>query len=107
MRLAKIKSHKNGDWGKSFEELGKIRHNSLMDGLEYNPRLLAYTDTPLSIMVKDVEEKNKFLIERGYWRLNQNEKVIYGLMQEVRYRLESKKFEEILINTFEDHILKF
>lgn len=31
-----------------------------------------YTDNPLNILVKEVEEKNKFMIERGYWKLNAN-----------------------------------
>ncbi len=34
------------------------------------PKLLTSSDSPLSIMVKEVEEKYKPLIERGYWKLN-------------------------------------
>lgn len=57
--------------------MGKIKANSSAEGIERNPKLMFYTDNPLNILVKEVEEKNKSLIERGYWRLNANEKIIY------------------------------
>ena len=86
--MAKIKACKSTDvLFRSFEELGKIKTISSADGVERNPKLMFYTDSPLNIMVKEVEEKNKFLIERGYWKLNANEKIIYQIVQDVRYRL--------------------
>lgn len=51
-KQSKIKSQKHVDWSKSFEELGKVKLNSSIDGIEYNPKLLIYTDNPLNIMVK-------------------------------------------------------
>lgn len=72
--------------------MGKIKYTSPLESIESNPKLLISTDSPLSIMVKEVEEKNKGLIERGYWKLNSNEKLIYNIIQNLRYRLESKKF---------------
>ncbi len=62
--------------------------------------MLASSESPLSIMVKEVEEKNKGMIERGYWKLNPNERLIYNIVQNLRYRLESKRFEELILSTF-------
>jgi tetratricopeptide (TPR) repeat protein len=88
VRLSKIKAAKPTDAHyRAFEELGKVRPNSSSEGIERSPKLLYHTETPLSIMVKEVEEKNKFLLERSYWKLNANEKTIYGLVQDLRYRL--------------------
>jgi hypothetical protein len=55
---------------KAFEELGKTKTTSMLESIEQTPKLLVPSDSPLSIMVKEVEEKNKSLIERGYWKLN-------------------------------------
>lgn len=59
------------------------------------------SDSPLSIPLKEVEEKYRGMIERGYWRLNPYEKRIYSLTQAIRYKLESKKFQDVLTKTFE------
>lgn len=72
---------------KSFEELGKIKHVGSTDTIEYFPKILIASESPLSIMVKEVEEKYKGLIERGYWKLNAYEKLVYNIMQSLRYRL--------------------
>lgn len=47
------------------------------------------------------------MIERPYWKLNANEKNIYNMVQDIRYRLDNKKFEELLMGTFEDSTLKY
>ena len=39
--------------------------------------------------------------------MNSNEKVVYTMVQELRYRLDSKKFEELLMSTFEDNIVRY
>lgn len=49
-----------------------------------------------------MEEKNKFLLEKGFWRLNPNEKTIYRMVQQIRYKLSTKQFEELLTQTFAD-----
>jgi hypothetical protein len=66
------------------------------------PKLLVGSESPLSILVKEVEEKNKFLLEKPYWRLNGWEKQVYLLLQHLRYRTEPRRFEELLTATFED-----
>ena len=71
--MSKIKGCKNTDvLFRGFEELGKMKMNSSAEGIERNPKLMFYTDNPLNILVKEVEEKNKFMIERGFWKLNAN-----------------------------------
>ena len=73
IKLCKLKGIKNSDVVyKPFEELGKAKMTILSESIEQSPKLLFSSDSPLSIMVKEVEEKNKPLIERGYWKLNPN-----------------------------------
>lgn len=88
IKLTKVKTNKSLElMYKSFEELGKIKHVGTVDTIEYIPKILIACESPLSIMVKEVEEKYKGLIERGYWKLNANEKLVYNIMQNLRYRL--------------------
>jgi hypothetical protein len=71
IKHCKLKAIKNLDLVyKAFEELGKTKTTSMLESIEQTPKLLVPSDSPLSIMVKEVEEKNKSLIERGYWKLN-------------------------------------
>ena len=73
VRFVKIKTIKSIEGAfKVFEDLGKAKNCGSLDSMENSPKLLIYTDSPLNILVKEVEEKNKFLVESGYWKLNPN-----------------------------------
>ena len=63
VKLSKVKTTKSLDnIYKVFEELGKVKYNTSAEGLQRNPKILYYTDSPLSILVKEVEEKNKYIL---------------------------------------------
>jgi hypothetical protein len=56
VKLAKVKPFKNLDIVyQAFEELGKIRHNSSQETIEYIPKLMVFTDSPLNIPIKQVQ----------------------------------------------------
>lgn len=55
IKLTKVKSSKSLELiYKSFEELGKIKHVGSTDTIEYFPKILIASESPLSIMVKEV-----------------------------------------------------
>ena len=73
VKLSKAKAHKSTDAiYEAFKELGKVKELTGNEGIEHRPRLMIGSENPLNILVREVEEKNKFLLEKAFWRLNPN-----------------------------------
>ena len=61
--------------------------------------MMMCSENPLSLS-NVVEEKYKGMVETDYWRLNNGQKQLCKLLRVIRYRLESKKFQQLIENTF-------